>query len=406
MKKQNIIISLAALILALGGMTTTAYAQAEDLVNTESFFIIDDGADNTDIQLQFGDILGEILEFNRTNNRFEFTDDLYIQGTLESTGDLTVGGNIITSGTVDGVDVSDLSSTVTTNTGDITTLQGQSHNQNTDTGTTSNLFMLDNAGAEGNIDLQFGSSIGERIRWDDTADIFSISAPLYIDGTLEVNGNIDFNQNLATEMVLDQGGAFPGTPVKGQTFYRTDLNSFYIYDGSVWEELAANGPEAESIFLSPNYPHVTFFPDTSDNTGQLTYYFDDANIENAYKWTTSKNTIQDYDVKVRIQVPDNFADWDATTPIEFKYRTLTTAAADNQLDFTMLDSDDVAVDMTNNATLASGTANEWVELVNMTIDDVGEVWTPGDWFTVTIKLTAKNTGAAEAGSLVFNYDTN
>lgn len=417
-------------LLGPGGVLSTSVIPGG---TEEDIFVLDDDDSSvTNISLQFGDTLGQILEYDLVNTRFEFTDDLYIQGALaiegESfsvnvdgtaadssldfnagaanllysngtdefifsdavnvTGDLDTTGNITVTGTVDGVDVSSIGA--------------QAHDQNTDTGSSTNTFILDTDDTGGDIGIQFGTTLTEVIGWEDASSRFSISDDLYVDGTLEVNGNIDFNQNLAVEMVLDQGVAFPGAPIEGQTFYRTDLNALYIYDGLSWVAFAdASG--SNSMFLSPNYPNVTFFGDGVDNTGQLTYYFDDINIENAYRWESTKNSIQDYDVKVRIQVPDNFSSWDAVNPIEFKYKTDTTLLADNQLDFTMLDTTDAAVTMSNNAVLVSAVADTWVESTDMTI--TGGTWTPGSWFTITIKLTTKNTGGAEAGSLVLNYNT-
>lgn len=412
MNKQNIFISLVVLMIALSGMTTTAFAQgtANDLVNTESFFIIDDGDGTTDIQFQFGDSLGEILEYDLANTRFEFTDDLYIDGVLDMTGE-SISVNVDGTAADSSVDFNAgagvfqyNNATDDFNLSDELTVQGDVNSTGNFEQDGSNL-LLDADDTGGDIAIQFGTTLAEVISWDQTNTRFTISDDVYINGGLEVNGDVDFNQNLAVEMVLDQGTAFPTSPapVEGQTFYRTDLDAFYIFDGTSWIAFAdASGQN--SIFLSPNYPHVTFFADAVSNTGQLTYYFDNANVENAYKWVTSRPSLQDYDAIVRVQVPDNFASWDATTPIEFKYKTLTTATADNQLDFTMQDTADAAATLSNNTALVSGTADTWVESINMAI--TGGTWTAGGWFTTTIKLTAKNSGAAEAGSIVFNFNTN
>jgi hypothetical protein len=204
-------------------------------------------------------------------------------------------------------------------------------------------------------------------------------------------------------MVLDQGTAFPTVPapIEGQIFYRTDLDTFYVYDGSSWiafDDVSGSN----TIFLSPLFPHSTYYGDGSNNVGRLTYYFDAANIENAYRWATTRPTAQDYDIKVRVQLPDNFSSWDSN-PIEFKYKTDTTTAGDNQLDFTMQDTADASVTMSNNTGLVSSVADTWVESTNMTIS--GGTFTPGDWFTITIKVSADNGGGAEAGSIVLNYNT-
>lgn len=272
-------------------------------------------------------------------------------------------------------------------------------------GTNNDIFVLDNDDTSATtIGLQFGNTLAEYLNYDIANSRFEFSDDLYIAGGLEVEDNIDFNQNWAVEMVLDQGTVFPAGPVEGQTFYRTDLDSFYIFDGTSWVAVSTPSTSAgkDTIFLSPNYPHVTFNADGSDNFGKLTYYFDSTNIENAYRWQTSKGTLQDYDITLRLQVPENFVSWDATVPIEFKYRTDSTNVTNNRLDFSMLDTADTAVVLSNNTALVSLAASTWIESTNIAI--TGGTWTPGDWFTISIKVSALTGAGAEAGSIVLNYD--
>lgn len=49
------------------------------------------------------------------------------------------------------------------------------------------------------------------------------------------DGNVDFGQHEADQFVMDQGTSFPGSPVEGQQFYRTDLDVVYVYDGAAWD---------------------------------------------------------------------------------------------------------------------------------------------------------------------------
>ncbi len=399
-------LSKLKLLIALSAMLTlfvsTAYAQTTgDLVNTESFFIIDDGDGTTDIELEFGDSLGEILKYDITNNRFEFTDDLYIQGNMDLEGENL---NINTDGSASDsvIDFNSGSGSIQYNNATDDFTLSDTVNVTGDVDADGDM-LLDADDTGGDVTIQFGATLAEIIEWDSTNNRFNISDDLNVDGGVTVNGDVDFNQNQAVEMVIDQGTSFPvaPAPVEGQIFYRTDLDTFYVYDGSSWIALA-DVSGANSIFLSPLYPHTSYYGDGSNNVGRLTYYFDAANIENAYRWETTRSTAQDYDIKVRIQLPDNFSSWDAN-PIEFKYRTDTTTAADNQLDFTMQDTADASVTMSNNTGLVSSVAGSWIESTNMTIS--GGTFNPGDWLTITLKVSADNSGGAEAGSIVLNYNT-
>ncbi|MFC1655789.1 hypothetical protein ACFL3C_02885 [Patescibacteria group bacterium] len=349
-KKTLLFSFLTGLVLGSVALATPALAATPgDLVNTESFFIIDDGDGTTDLQLQFGDTLAKVLSYDITNSRFNFDDNVYVEG------DASLEGNLL----------------------------------------------LDADDTAGDVTIQFGTTLAEVIQWDSGNSRFNISDNTYVDGTLEVNGDVYFNQNEAIDMVFHSGTAFPSTPVEGQTFYRSDLNSFYIYDGSSWVAMA-DAAGADVIFLAPLYPHTTYYADGGSNTGRLTYYYDNTNVENAYRWTTSKAAAQDYDTVVRIQLPDNFSSWDSTTPIEFKYRTDTTSTAQNKLDLTMFDTADASVTLSNNTNLASSGAGTWETSTNMGI--TGGTWTAGSWVTINIKTTATSAGGAEAGSLVLNYN--
>ena len=70
------------------------------LVNTESFEIIDDGSGSTNIELRFGDSANEILRWDISNARFQFTDDVHVEGNITGSGTLTVDGAVKTKGDI------------------------------------------------------------------------------------------------------------------------------------------------------------------------------------------------------------------------------------------------------------------------------------------------------------------
>jgi len=61
---------------------------------------------------------------------------------------------------------------------------GAGHTQNTDTGTTSNTFTLDNDNTGGNVTLQFGAALGETITRSSANARFELSDPLYVAGSI------------------------------------------------------------------------------------------------------------------------------------------------------------------------------------------------------------------------------
>ncbi len=62
-------------------------------VNTEAFLVIDDDDTTADVVMRFGDTLLKTLIFNRTLDRFEFNDDLYVNNTIQASG--TISGATI-----------------------------------------------------------------------------------------------------------------------------------------------------------------------------------------------------------------------------------------------------------------------------------------------------------------------
>ena len=46
-------------------------------------------------------------------------------------------------------------------------------------------------------------------------------------------GVVDFKKNGTTNLVVEKGSSFPGTPTDGHLFYRTDLTQFFVYDNTL-----------------------------------------------------------------------------------------------------------------------------------------------------------------------------
>ena len=55
-----------------------------------------------------------------------------------------------------------------------------------------------------------------------------------------INGNVDFNQYQALQLVAENRTDFPAGPVEGQIIYRSDQHTFYHWNGTVW--VAIQGP--------------------------------------------------------------------------------------------------------------------------------------------------------------------
>ncbi|MBU0458190.1 hypothetical protein KJ652_05575 [Patescibacteria group bacterium] len=72
------------------------------LVNTESFNTIDDGDGTTDIEIRFGEDVNQRLRWMYAENRFEFSHDVRVAGTLTATGAIAASGSITAEGAISG----------------------------------------------------------------------------------------------------------------------------------------------------------------------------------------------------------------------------------------------------------------------------------------------------------------
>ena len=71
------------------------------LANTEAFQIIEDSNSTADIKLRFGDTVAEEIYWNRTNSRFQLTDDVHVEGNITTSGSLTVDGAAMFKSTIE-----------------------------------------------------------------------------------------------------------------------------------------------------------------------------------------------------------------------------------------------------------------------------------------------------------------
>lgn len=70
---------------------------------------------------------------------------------------------------------------------------------------------------------------------------------------------------MADNGAIRNGTSFPSSPVDGQPFYKTDNDTFYVYDGATWEAVTSGG---NSVFSWSGVDGVSaMYNGTSDNPG-------------------------------------------------------------------------------------------------------------------------------------------
>ncbi len=397
-------------ILILGPNGKIQAAQMGSGTNTEDFTI---NADNTeaDVTLTFGNsLLPATLKYSQSASRFEFSDDVLINGnlTIDSGGTVTASGAIATEG-----------------------------------GLTIN---KDNAATDAT--LTFGNSLGEKtIKFSSTNQQFEFNDDVAITGNLTVTGLINGVELSALAPLQVASG--PGlTIMVGSGSYRlgnsivnfggtsgvpVSINSTsYVFFGSgglivrsatfptdeAFIPLAIVTSSATEItnvtdrrvlqsdvrehdilkVLTPGFDKATFQGDASDNVGQLTTTADNITQQNYYLWTSSRPTLQDYDIFVRILLPQDFVRWKSDGglhALELTYRSTSASAADNALDILVYDTNGtpVALSGTTSGLASTSWTTTSIDFLNT------PTWTAGQEFLVKLHMSAKNNYQTHIGSI-------
>ncbi len=356
-------------------------------VLTESNLTINGDADSNNAVLTFGsDSVNETITWANSNDRFEFSDDVLVNGsftavgvisgsTLRVSGNADVQGNLTASGTVrmDG-------STLTIN---------------------------DDQTA-GDVALTFGSDgTNESVTWLNTADKFYLSDDLDVNGTLsgttlKIWGN--GNHTLSGSVIIENG--LSGSTIQG--FGLGDCNGTnqkLVYNASTDKfECATDNTGAGSngsgqiISLHPEYAGAIYFSSGAAFVGQMTLSGGTTALDNTYRWSSSNGTIQNYWISTRVRLPNNFSSWDPTRPIELRYKTGVASNANNHVTMRMRDTAGALVTLTNGDNLA----NTAFTTATITGPEASGTWTPGGYVTIYVKLAANNTASAYAAAGFIN----
>jgi hypothetical protein len=264
-----------------------AHDQNTDVSTTSTAFTLD--ADNTgtgtnvEIIAEQGTENNGIIRYNATTNQWEYSNDgttfqpfggggsddfeaIYAtdgDNTLTTgNGDFTVNsgtgdtiitsndwgvdasGNITTTGTVDGYDVS--------------VIGAQAHDQNTDTGTTSNTFILDTDDTGGNVTWQFGTTLAETFTWNNTNLQFDLSDDLFIDGNLGIGAdpetNIDlYIQDTDPALMISNGTASTGNRLRFD-FGSTSAGGWYSSSWSDRKPITINASQVNGTGSHTDFP--------------------------------------------------------------------------------------------------------------------------------------------------------
>ncbi len=322
-------------------------------------------------------------------------------------------------------------------------------------GTTIDFFTIDTDNTSGTfIELKFGSALGKKLSYNVLLNKFIFNASLEVQGNLTVTGlinGVDLTsfQSVTDSLKASSGGGLNlnvtggGYRLRGQiinygggTIGMAPNSTNFVFFGSGGLQKSTTGfPTDESsiniaqvvtsagailtvtdrritqnddreknvqALYAPLFEKAVYQGDGSDNVGQLVDSHDNISMRNYYLWTSTRPTMQDYDIILRVPVSQDFVRWQrdgVTNPISINYRSTSGDPANNKLDITAFDTNGTPVSFSGSTTGLNSTS--WAT-ANLEFNG-NPTWTPGQEFILRLKVSAKNSFQIHVGSIKMNY---
>lgn len=445
----SVTLVLALVLGTVAPMTAHASSWSPTLlVNTEAFQTIDAGDGTTNMELQFGTST-KTLKFLYGEQRFQFSHSLNVIGNISGTtlningratvNTLSATGAIKTKANLSGssltVDKSANFGGAITATGSITTkgtLSGQTlkimgtadvYGALTVTGAVKakgDLTINEDGGATDAVFTFGNATANQTLKFLNTRQKFQFSKSLSIIGnmsgsSLTVDRNATVGGTLTASGAITTKGALSGSTLTvdgnitlhGVTYSaptsQGGSNTFLKNDGAgnlTWSNAAVGNGSGGIISLHPEYTNAIYFSSGANLVGQLSASGSAALNENFYHWTTTRATLQDYWISVRVRVPDNFSTWDPVKPVEIRYKTADGVAANNYIKVLMKDTTNTYI-----PTLTGSMLSPAFKTSNLRGPESSGTWTPKGYFTIYIKMAALTGKFAEVGYINLNFET-
>lgn len=311
--------------------------------NRDTFVIDNNNTASSAVTLKFGETLGKTLSYDTANGWFVFNDDLRVQGNLTVTG------------LINGVDVTALNTAAP--------LRASSGG-----GLRVNVFS-----GSYRINGHIANYAGSGVTLTNNADNF-----VFFTGTGLVARPSGFPTNVSfipVAKITTQNGGIASVTDRRVT--QSDDREHTVLD-----------------VLHPGYPSAAYDADGSSNVGQLTVDHDGSSKHNVYQWTSTKGTLNDYDIIVRTTLPQTFVRWQAI-PLKLHYRTSSADAAESKVDIEVYDTAGNAVTLGGSSAGLASTA--WTS-TSLTFTG-SPTWTAGQSFVIKLRLSAKDARTVHVGDL-------
>ncbi|MDD5041291.1 MAG: hypothetical protein PHX87_03400 [Candidatus Peribacteraceae bacterium] len=122
-------------------------------------------------------------------------------------------------------------------------------------------------------------------------------------------------------------------------------------------------------------------------------------LRNFYDWSSTRSTLQDYGVLLRVPLSSDFSRW-GSAPLALTYRTTSSSALDSALAVQVYDTAGAAVTLTGSGT-ASLVSTNWVA---STWGFSGSpTWTAGGEMLIKLTCAAKDGASVQVGPLSVRF---
>jgi hypothetical protein len=222
---------------------------------------------------------------------------------------------------------------------------------------------------------------------------------LWVDsGVSQFDGQVQIgtSDTTGTLLVLDTktDGGDP-TGVNGAMYYNSSIGKMRCYQNGNWGN-CSNSFNSRKIYMIPEFAGGTLTADGTNNSGVMSSDYDSTDRHNYYSWSSSQASLQDYDIVVRNQIPNDYRSGFGTFKV-WVYGA-STSTANNDVQVTVRDNAGTAC--ATSVSVLPGTANTWTE---QSVTLTGCSFAANDIITVSFKALSLSNNGVRVGEVSYLY---
>lgn len=236
------------------------------------------------------------------------------------------------------------------------------------------------------------------------SDTFSVSKDsITTSGTLltsSLTSNIGNNANRWNDIYTKGTIRLGSGSSEGGIRYNVEKKRLeFSNDGAIWIEM---GDLTSSVVISPEYSGAILYADGTDNYGRMTSDAIETGgvFKNYYEWKSDRETLQDYDILVRITLPTDFVSWkDDAISLDFMTEN-SASVANNKVDIALMGNSGIDGEVKDGISKLPGS---W-ERVSIKSTNITQCKKAGDSCTVRLSMHSRENYFVRVGDISLNYN--